>query len=155
MTYRFTTSFPYLLNRVGVRVGELFSKRLNTYGLTLPMYRVMAVLKQEGPQRLGDLSSLISVELSTLSRLITTMRQRGLVSRIRPEENGRTVRIDLTREGQRLVVKLMPIAAEFEQIGTSSFSEEEIAWLKDAVKQIYKNLDTLEDVEPRRSLPTG
>ncbi|HCP76840.1 MAG TPA: MarR family transcriptional regulator, partial [Pusillimonas sp.] len=46
MKYRFTTSFPYLLNRVGVRMGELFSKRLLEYELTLPMYRVMAVLRQ-------------------------------------------------------------------------------------------------------------
>ena len=40
--YTFTDSFPYLLNRVGVRMGELFSRRIASYGITLPMYRVMA-----------------------------------------------------------------------------------------------------------------
>ncbi|WJJ92860.1 hypothetical protein [Neopusillimonas aromaticivorans] len=48
MTYKFTSSFPYLLNRVGVKMGELFSVRLAELDLTLPMYRVMAVLRQEG-----------------------------------------------------------------------------------------------------------
>ena len=42
--YRLSNSFPYLLNRVGVRIGELFSQRLKTYGMTLPMYRVLASL---------------------------------------------------------------------------------------------------------------
>lgn len=147
MTYRFTSSLPYLLNRVGGRMGELFSRRLAAYELTLPMYRVLAVLRQEGPQRLGDLSSLVSVELSTLSRLVTTMRRRDLVLRTRPEDNGRTVRIAIAGDGDRLVEMLMPLAAQFESVGTSTFSDKEVAWLKDAVRQIYHNLDAL-DTEP-------
>ena len=47
--------FPYPLNRVGVRMGELFSRRIAGYGVTLPMYRVMAALWETGDQRLGDL----------------------------------------------------------------------------------------------------
>ena len=143
MTYRFTTSFPYLLNRVGVRMGERFSKRLAEYELTLPMYRVMAVLRQEGAQRLSDLGAMVAVEVSTLSRLITTMQRKGLVSRVRPEHNGRTVSITLTPSGEALVEKLMPLAAHFEAVGTKSFSAKEVAWLKQALNQIYDDLDEL------------
>jgi DNA-binding MarR family transcriptional regulator len=143
MPYTFIQSFPYLLNRVGVRMGELFSGRLRAYGLTLPMYRVMAVLRQEGPQRLGDLSSMTSTELSTLSRLVTSMKKDGYVSRVRPEDDGRTVEISLTPKGAALVEQLMPLASEYETVGTRSFTEEEIAWLKAALVQIYDNLDAL------------
>lgn len=144
MSYKFTTSFPYLLNRVGVRMGELFSKRLIAFDITLPMYRVMATLKQEGSQRLGELSEMTTTELSTLSRLIGTMKQKGLVSRIRPEDNARTVRIELTQEGERLVAELMPIAAEFEKVAVSSFADEEVIEIKDILKKIYANLEILE-----------
>lgn len=147
MTYRFTSSFPYLLNRVGVRMGDLFSQRLAEHGLTLPMYRVMAVLRQEGPQRLGDLSAMASVEISTLSRLVTAMKRDGLLSRIRPEYNARTVSIDLTGTGQKLVDELMPVAAQFEEIGTKTFSAEEITWLKNALQQIHDNLQELDRSE--------
>ncbi len=143
MTYRFTTSFPYLLNRVGVRMGELFSLRLTEYQLTLPMYRVMAVLRQEGAQRLGDLGAMVTVEVSTLSRLITTMQRKGLVTRVRPEDNGRTVSIALTPDGEELVDKLMPLAAHFEAVGTKTFSAKEVAWLKQALSQIHANLQEL------------
>ncbi len=148
MSYRFTTSFPYLLNRVGVRMGELFSRRLAQHDLTLPMYRAMAVLRQEGPQRLSDLSAMIAVELSTLSRLITTMKRRGLVSRTRPEHNGRTVSIALTEDGEHLVDQLMPVASHFEQVGTQTFSADDIRWLKEALVQIHHNLESLD--EPQR-----
>lgn len=144
MTYRFTSSFPYLLNRVGVRMGELFSQRLAGYDLTLPMYRVMAALRQEGPQRLSDLAAMVAIEISTLSRLVTSMKRQGLLSRIRPEDNARTVSIDLTKEGEKLVNELMPVAAHFEQVGTRTFSKEEIAWLKEALTKIHDNLQELE-----------
>src|SRR5579859_989617 len=42
--YKLTESVPYLLNRVGVRMGELFSRRIASHGVSLPMYRVMAAL---------------------------------------------------------------------------------------------------------------
>jgi len=143
MTYRFTTSFPYLLNRVGVRMGERFSKRLAEYRLTLPMYRVMAVLRQEGAQRLSDLSAMVTVEVSTLSRLVSAMQRDGLLSRVRPEHNGRTVSIALTPKGEKLVDELMPLAAHFEAVGTRTFTQKEIAWLKQALSQIHDNLREL------------
>ena len=59
--YRLTNSVPYLLNRVGVRMGELFSRRLAPYDVTLPMYRVLAGLSERGDQRLGDLSVMTSI----------------------------------------------------------------------------------------------
>lgn len=143
MSYRFTTSLPYLLNRVGVRMGEIFLQHLQQHDLTLPMYRVMAVLRQEGKQSLGDLSAMVSVEISTLSRLISAMKKRGLVSRVRLEDNARMVHIDLTDTGVHLIDQLMPVAAQFEQVGTSSFSEEEVVWLKQALAKMHDNFETL------------
>lgn len=143
MSYRFTTSLPYLLNRVGVRMGEIFLERLHEHGLTLPMYRVLAVLKQEGKQSLGDLSQMVSVELSTLSRLIGSMKSQGLVSRIRLEDNARMVHIDLTAQGYELIERLMPIAAEFEAAGTASFTDAEVEWLKYALIQMGENFEKL------------
>jgi hypothetical protein len=42
--YRLSNSFPYLVDRVGVRIGDMFSRYLAPYDVTLPMYRVMASL---------------------------------------------------------------------------------------------------------------
>jgi DNA-binding MarR family transcriptional regulator len=144
MKYVFTTSFPYLLNRVGVRMGDLFSRRLIEHRLTLVMYRVLAVLRQEGDQRLSDLNVMVTAELSTLSRLIGTMKRQGLVTRTRVEEDGRSVRISLTARGRALADELMPLAAHFEKVATRTFSAKEVAHLKDVLRQIFENLDELE-----------
>ena len=142
--YRLTHAFPYLLNRVGVRMGELFSRRIVAYGVTLPMYRVMAALWETPDQRLGDLAAMTSIELSTLSRLIGTMKRKGLVSRTRLKDNARTVAINLTAKGATLVEELMPIAIHYEDVAVRNFSPKEIAELKATLGKIYGNLDSLE-----------
>ena len=143
--YKLTDSFPYLLNRVGVRMGELFSRRIASYGVTLPMYRVMAALWETPGQRLNDLVGMTTVELSTLSRLVGTMEKMKLVSRSRLENNARTVAITLTDAGSALVEELMPIAQHFEQDAVSKLSPSALKALKKTLTDIYVLLDTLEE----------
>jgi DNA-binding MarR family transcriptional regulator len=142
--YRLSDAFPYLLNRVGVRMGELFSRRLAPYGLTLPMYRVMATLWEQGDRRLGELSDVTSIELSTLSRLVGAMTRKGLVSRKRPNANARTVEINLTAKGRTLVGELIPLAMLNEDVGLQSFGPEKIAELKRDLIKVFQNLDEFE-----------
>jgi DNA-binding MarR family transcriptional regulator len=142
--YRLTDSFPYVVTRVGVRMGELFSRRLQGYGVSLPMYRVMAALWQCDGQRLGDLSDMTSVEISTLSRLVGAMQRKGLVSRKRPDSNGRAVEISLTRSGRTLLEKLMPLAQRHEKIGLRGLDADQVAILKRHLAIVYRNLDILD-----------
>ena len=142
--YRLSNSFPYLLNRVGVRMGELFSRRIAPYDVTLPMYRVMAALWENGDQRLSDLSAVTTTEISTLSRLVGDMKRRGLVSRSRLEDNGRTVAINLTAKGKLLLEELMPIAVHFEEVAVSNYTEADVSRLKIIFREIYQSLGSIE-----------
>jgi DNA-binding MarR family transcriptional regulator len=143
MSYRFNDSVPYLLNRAGTSLGEKFSGRIASYGVTLPMYRVLATLRQTGPKTLGELSALVSVELSTLSRLIGTMSRAGLVTRDRPPENARIVSIEITNAGQALADELMPIARLFEQTLVADLTEDQISQLKQILRQLSARVETL------------
>jgi DNA-binding MarR family transcriptional regulator len=142
--YRLTASLPYKLNRVGVRLGELFSQELERLGLTLPMYRVLAALAEQDDQRLTDLSAVTSVEMTTLSRLTATLERRELVSRRRPSDNMRTILISLTSEGRALATLLMPRAQRYEREATRGLSTIEIATLKDLLDRIHNNLDAFD-----------
>lgn len=148
--YRLTGSFPYLVNRVGSRVGEVFGRRLAEHDLTLPMYRVMAALRERGDQRLSDLADQTSVEISTLSRLVSTMAARQLVSRDRAADNARTVQINLTEHGRTLLERLIPLAIHHEAVALRGFEPEEAARLKSDLRRVFDNLLAFE-VEILRS----
>ena len=142
--YKLTDSFPYLLNRVGVRMGELFSQRVSTYGVTLPMYRVMAAIWESPGQRLNDLSTMTTIEISTLSRLVGNMEKLDFVLRRRLEDNARTVAIHLTERGEQLVQELMPIAQHFEEVAVSGLSAANLKVMKKSLVTVYESLNTLE-----------
>jgi MarR family transcriptional regulator, organic hydroperoxide resistance regulator len=110
----------------------------------MPMYRVLAALRERPDQRLSDLSNMTTIEISTLSRLVGTMKRKGLVSRRRPEDNGRTVAINLTAKGRGLVDELIPIVVHFEEVAVRNRSAAEIQWLNRALAEAY---DCLNDIE--------
>lgn len=143
--YRLSNSLPYLLARLGVRMGELFVRVAREDGVTLPMYRVLAALAEQGrPLRLGELAALTSAEMSTLSRLVADMHRDGIVSRERPQNNQRSVQVALTPRGAALASRFMPVAAHYETVATGNLTASEAAALKATLLRLYDNLDRLE-----------
>jgi DNA-binding MarR family transcriptional regulator len=149
--YRLSNSLPYLLARLGVRMGELFVRVVRKQGLTLPMYRVLAALAEQGrPLRLGELAQLTSAEMSTLSRLVADMHRQGIVSRKRPQSDQRSLQVALTPRGAALTSRYMPVAAHYEDVATGNMTARDAAALKATLVQLYENLDRLE-----REVETG
>jgi DNA-binding MarR family transcriptional regulator len=132
---------PYLVNRVGAALVMRFSlEALDKHDLSIAMWRVLLTLASAGAQRLVDLSDQTSVEVSTLSRLVGKLTQKGLVRRARAENSNREVTIALTGKGSALVSELIPIARDLEQTAISHLSPSELAALKKTLRRIYQNL---------------
>jgi len=142
--YRFTTNLGYLIAKVGVLMWELFSQDLAPYGFTIPMYRVLASLWEKGDQQLGELSAMTTIELSKLSRLVSAMKRKGLVSRVRAESDERSVRLNLTAKGRVLCTELMALAARNEAAYMRSLGEDELVTLKRSLNTVFANLRQLE-----------
>jgi DNA-binding MarR family transcriptional regulator len=82
---------PYLLNRAGVKIGLSFSRDIDSFGVTLPMWRVMVALWESGDQRLGDLAARTSIDFSTLSRLLVNLQHKDYIVRRRSGLDGRAL----------------------------------------------------------------
>jgi DNA-binding PadR family transcriptional regulator len=80
------------------------------------------------------------VEVSTLSRLVSKLAQKGLVTRTRAENSNREVTIALTRKGKALVSELIPVARALEQTAISHLSSRELVALKKTLRRIHQNL---------------
>ena len=132
---------PYLTNRVGMIVAEQFgADALAEHGLSIAMWRVMAVLASRGSQRQIDLADLTSIEVSTLSRLVSRLIRKGLVTRTRSANSNREVAVKLSPKGQSLVNHLIPIALDFEAAAIAGLSAKDIAVLKHCLRRMYGNM---------------
>lgn len=133
---------PYLVNRLGSAMVERFSEQaLARHDLSIAMWRVLVVLADMGPQRQIDLSALTSVDVSTLSRLVTRLTRRGLVTRARSAESNREVTVALTAKAKALIGELVPVARKLEETATAGLQPGAVSAAKAALRRMYKNLD--------------
>ncbi|EME68497.1 MarR family transcriptional regulator [Paramagnetospirillum caucaseum] len=130
---------PYHLNRTGVRLAAAFSKELERFNLTLPMWRVLAVLWHHGELKVSDIIVDTTIEQSTLSRLLVTMEERDLITRERSKLDARTVVVNLTPSGRKVTKTLIPWALKFERTAFKDFSQEEIDTLYAMLTRIFEN----------------
>ena len=136
---------PYLLNRAGARIAAAFSEEMRPLGASLQMWRVLAALRERDGRRMGDLSETTSIEVSTLTRLVDTMEEKGFVARRRDAADARAVVLHVAPAGRRLTRRILPIAERYETVALSGFDPGEAERLKAALRRLYANMDALED----------
>jgi DNA-binding MarR family transcriptional regulator len=141
---------PYLLNRAGLRVGLMFSRDIEPFDVSLPMWRVLVELWHNGEHRLSELSERTSIDMSTLSRLVVTMQRKNLIVRRRSGLDGRALSLTLTPRGLTLTEKIVPNALRYEDVAIEGMSAREVATLKDLLKRVYINLAKIDDAGSKR-----
>jgi DNA-binding MarR family transcriptional regulator len=64
--------------------------------------RALVTLSDRGPVTMTDLSELLGVPLSTATRMVERLIDKGLAIRSRIEDDRRVVRVELSDEGKKL-----------------------------------------------------
>jgi DNA-binding MarR family transcriptional regulator len=140
---------PYLLNRVGSALVARFSESaLAGTHLSIATWRVLAALSNNGPLRQIDIAEITSMDVSTMSRLVTRLVQMGLVSRTRSSTSNREVVVELTPKAATLVARLIPIAEDLQETATRGLSKQDLAAVKRALRRMHENLMRDSAVEP-------
>jgi MarR family transcriptional regulator, organic hydroperoxide resistance regulator len=141
--YKLTQTLPFMLYTLSNHVSGAFAIELAEHRLTIAMYRVMAALLEREDQRLGELSEMIFIEITTLSRLVGSMNRRGIVSRRRQVNDERSLRINLTAEGRALLERLIPRAQYYERLLTRNLDKQNIGTLGNILSLMLLNVSEL------------
>ena len=96
-----------------------------------------ALIKHFDPH--GRIIGDTTIEQSTVSRLLTTMDERGLLTRVRNKLDNRSVLVKLTPNGRKLTKALIPLALQNQRFALRGFSEKEIEQLYKMLGRIFDN----------------
>ena len=132
---------PYLINRVGVALVERFTRDgLQATQLTIGTWRVLAATANHEGVRQVDLARLTSIEVSTVSRLVTRLIKLGLVGRSRSAKSNREVTVRLTPKGKALFLALAPVAIDLQRAATRGLTKTELATTRRVLSRMHENL---------------
>jgi DNA-binding MarR family transcriptional regulator len=147
---------PYLVNRLGTALVVRFSEEaLARHDLSISMWRVLVAASHAGPQRQIDLSELTSIDVSTLSRIVTRLVHMGLLTRARSVNSNREVTVALTTRATELMGELVPIARRLEREAIAGLSAAELATTRSSLRRMYQSLVRPEDRASREGKLDG
>jgi DNA-binding MarR family transcriptional regulator len=98
---------PQLSSALRISVMRLSRRmrqeRSGEAGLTATQLAAMATLRRHGPLTAGELASYEKISPPSMTRIISTLAEAGMVERRSHPSDGRQVLVELSPEGRRLL----------------------------------------------------
>jgi DNA-binding MarR family transcriptional regulator len=142
---RLSEFLPYQLsitsNAVSGRIALEYRQR---FGLSVPEWRVMAVLGDSGPLTQRDLTRLTLMDKVAVNRACKVLEEREVVSRQPNAHDGRSHLLELTEPGIRMYDEIMPLALEMERRLFVNFAPEEIDRFRSLLERVRSEVDDLD-----------
>lgn len=115
------------LVRAGEAVVGLLAPGLAAAGLSVGQFGVLELLFHRGPQLAGEIARRILRSGGSVTSVVDHLERRGLVRRVRGEQDRRQVRVGLTAAGAALVRRLLPghVAAIVRQFAVLAAAEQD------------------------------
>ncbi|WP_425039742.1 homoprotocatechuate degradation operon regulator HpaR [Primorskyibacter sp. S187A] len=104
-------SLPIALIRAREGVMAPIREMLSETGITEQQWRVLRVLAEFGPMDTKTLADRSSLLFPSLTRIAATLRDKGLVTQTRDENDRRRQFVEITQAGQRIIEDYGPQAA--------------------------------------------
>jgi len=99
----------FILRQVWQRHATIFAAEIGA-NLTPTQWAALAKLAETGPCSQNQLGRLTAMDVATIKGVIDRLSARGLTETCADPEDGRRLRVSLTRAGQQLAEKMAPNA---------------------------------------------
>lgn len=124
-----------MLNRV---VTNMYDTALRPLDLKVSQMNILVATAKMGIARPADMCEILNLDVSTLSRNVERMKQRGWLQVV-PELDGRAQPFQLTSEGRKLLEEAIPAWQDAQEQVKQLLGEDSIAHLNQALKQFKQD----------------
>jgi len=135
---------PYVLANLAERVSAGLSHiYADEYQLTIPEWRVIANLAEHDTLNARQIVEFTTMEKSKVSRAVSNLSARGLVSQQRAQGDSRAKDLALTDSGKSLYSSIVPRVLAWERELLESLSPGEYRDLMYALEKLSARLNSL------------
>jgi DNA-binding MarR family transcriptional regulator len=131
----------YLFTQILGRRNLALAEQLEPLGVTVPQWRILAVLQERPGCTMNELADVTTVDRTTLTRALDRMAETGLVARRSCAQDRRSVRLSLTAAGKDAFRRVLPRVVEQNERALSGFSAAERAQFRAHLHRMVRNLD--------------
>jgi MarR family transcriptional regulator, organic hydroperoxide resistance regulator len=136
-------SYGYLINLAAQRLRYELHQTFQAkgYDITPEQWAVLNRLWEQDGLAQVEVAERTFKDKPGTTRILNLLEKKGIVLRRRDVEDGRVMRVFLTRTGKDLKEKLIPCAEEVLVKSAQNLTKEDIAQLKQTLIKLLKNLE--------------
>lgn len=135
---------PFRLSILSNTVSNTIARDYHEqFGLTVAEWRVMAVLGRFGPDAATGLCTRTAMDKVTVSRAMNRLIDHDLITRNSDSDDRRRVIARLTRKGQSIHDKIVPVALAHERTLLAALEPEEAATLGRLLDKLQDTVSAL------------
>ena len=131
LPYRLST----LSNRISRAIADLYEER---FQLTLPEWRVMAVLGEEPDLSATEVAERTAMDKVAVSRAVNRLIEAGRLERHFAADDKRRSVLALSAHGRRVYRQIVPLAINYEEALLERLTAEEIDTLDGLLKKLER-----------------
>jgi DNA-binding MarR family transcriptional regulator len=119
----------YLVRRAQQAHVAAWNDEVST-DITSVQFGVLNVLRRQPGASQKDLCDELDLDQSTIADIVQRLQRRGLITRVRADDDRRRNVLDLTVDGRRKFDEMVPGVRRVDQVMTAGLSSEESARLR-------------------------
>ncbi|WP_233800824.1 MarR family winged helix-turn-helix transcriptional regulator [Paraburkholderia sp. HP33-1] len=138
--YQLGESVGYLISRVRSTLSNLVTQRsMAELGITSQQGSILFMVASGKCLLAAELAREYGIDASAVTRLIDRLEKRGLLTRVRSNEDRRVVRLALTPEGHAIAARMPGIFTGVLDSLLNGFTPEEVGFLKSMLRRVLIN----------------
>lgn len=146
--YKLEDSVGYLLRMLTQQVSREVEKRMAAHGLTDAQWKPLLFIHQGRGQTAADLARSTCIDTGAVTRMLDRIEDKGLICRVRSEQDRRIVNLELTADGRHLADEVVPeVLSGVLNETLAGFSTAEYEQFKSLLQRALENVSRLEDEE--------
>lgn len=141
--FKLDDSYGYLINLAAQRLRYELHQTFQAqgYDITPEQWAVLNRLWEQDGLSQVEVAERTFKDKPGTTRILNLLEKKGIVLRRRDLEDGRVMRVFLTRTGKDLKEKLIPCAEEVLVKSAQNLTKEDITQLKQTLIKLLKNLE--------------
>lgn len=147
--FDFEDVIGYLLFRAHRAMANKLFQNLKEQGfdITPEQWMLLVHLWQKDGMSQNEIAQNCAKDKTTITRAIDTLEKRGMVKRVKDDEDGRVNNIFLTEKAKQMHAEVIPTIRQTNEEAQIGIGLYDIEITKETLKKIYNNLSPYEDEE--------
>jgi DNA-binding MarR family transcriptional regulator len=129
-----------LANTVSSSIARVYARR---FGLSVPEWRVMAVLGMAPPLTAGEVCGRTAMDKVRVSRAVARLMRAGLIDRRTDDGDRRRAFLALSRKGRKVYGEIIPLALDAEAQLLAALDTDETRRLDALIAKLQARADAL------------